>query len=196
MSRRERRLPLLACALAALCACREDMHDQPRLEPFERSPFFADGRGSRRPPEGTVARGSLPPSRAHLTGRDAEGALLEALPVELTADLLARGRERFDIHCAPCHGRTGRGDGMVVRRGYPRPTSFGDPAVRAKPAGHVFDVITHGYARMPSYAGALTPTDRWAVTAYVQALQLAHGVPVERLSEADRRALAATGEDP
>lgn len=191
MSRCERTARVFVAALVACCAtaCREDMHDQARVEPYERHAFFADGRGSRHPPEGTVARGAVLGREAYRTGRDADGELVTELPVELTTELVERGRGRFDIFCAPCHGRDGHGDGMVVQRGYPKPTSFGDARMREVSVGHVFDVITNGYARMPRYDHLVPVDDRWAIVAYVEALVLSHGVPEPLLSEADRRAL-------
>jgi hypothetical protein len=130
------------------------MHDQPRLEPLQESAFFADGRASRPLVEGTVARGHL---------RD---------PLPLTPELLARGRERFDIFCTPCHDRTGSGNGIVVQRGFRRPESYHSERLRAAPDGYFFDVMTNGFGTMLDYRERITPRDRWAIVAYVRALQL------------------------
>jgi mono/diheme cytochrome c family protein len=150
------------------------MHDTPSYEAFEESDFFGDGRASRPRVEGTVARGEL--------------AADERAPV--TLDLLRRGRQRYDIFCSPCHGRTGRGDGMVVRRGYRSPSSFHLERLRAQPDAYFFDVVTNGFGAMPSYAGQVPVADRWAIVAYLRALQLSQNVPAAELSEAARRELA------
>ena len=162
--------PALLAALAALLpACRQDMHDQAKHEPLEASTFFSDQRASRTPPPGTVARGQLHDDDLFFTGRVGT-ALAAELPMRVTLDLLQRGRERYDIFCSPCHDRTGRGRGMVVERGFKPPPSFHDEAMRAKPVGHVFDVITRGFGVMSDYASEITPRDRWAIAAYIRAL--------------------------
>ena len=147
------------------------MHDQPKYIPLRESAFFGDDRSARPIVEGTVARGHLHEDTLFYTGKVA-GKDAEAFPIPITAPVLARGRERFDIYCAPCHGRTGGGDGMVVRRGFRRPPTFHQDRLRDAPVGHFFDVITNGFGAMPDYAAEVRPEDRWAIIAYVRALQL------------------------
>jgi hypothetical protein len=171
------------------------MHDQPRYKPLVASDFFEDGRASRQPVEGTVARGRLDEDRALHTGR-VGGALVAELPVPLTRDLLARGRDRYDIFCAPCHDRVGGGEGMVVQRGLRKPPSFHIDRLRQAPIGHYFDVMTSGFGAMPDYRAQVSVADRWAIAAYVKALQLSQhaavaDVPAERRGELDRQPSAA-----
>jgi len=182
-------LALAALAAGALVAgCRQDMHDQPRYEPFEKSDFFGDARASRPLVEGTVARGELR-ENAHLYTGKVDGQDAATFPVEVTAELLARGRERFDIFCSPCHDRTGRGNGMIVQRGFRRPISFHDPRLRAALPGHFFDVMTNGFGAMSSYASQVPVRDRWAIAAYIRALQLSQHASLEDVPEVERAAL-------
>jgi mono/diheme cytochrome c family protein len=167
------------------------MHDQPRYEPLEASTFFSDGMASRPLPDGTVARGHLGADVLFQTGKDAAGQPSAVLPVPADAQLLARGRQRFDIFCSPCHGRLGDGKGMAVRRGFKQPPSFHDDRLRDSPVGYYFDVMTHGFGVMPSYAAAVPPADRWAIAAYVRALQLSQRAHLADLGPADRAALEA-----
>lgn len=173
------RRALLALPLLWL-GCRQDMHDQPRLKPFARSDFYADQRASRPLLPGTVARGQLRDDSPLFTGKDG-GRFAEELPFPLTADVLRRGRERFEIFCAPCHGRTGRGDGMVVRRGYRRPASFHTDRLRGEPVGYYFDAVSNGFGAMPAYAAQVPVRDRWAIAGYVKALQLSQHADARRL---------------
>jgi mono/diheme cytochrome c family protein len=168
------------------------MHDQPRYEPLEASKFFADGMASRQLPEGTVARGHLGADLAFATGKDAAGAALATLPVAVDRGLLLRGHQRFDIFCSPCHGRLGDGKGMAARRGFKQPPSFHDDRLRNSPVGYYFDVMTHGFGVMPSYAVAVPPADRWAIAAYIRALQLSQRAHLADLEPADQAAIAAT----
>lgn len=161
----------------ALAGCRQDMHDTPRYEPYEKSDFFADGRSARPLVAGTVARGHLREDTPAATGRMG-AAFVATAPVPVTMDLLRRGQERYGIYCSPCHGLTGTGDGMVVRRGFRRPTSFHDARLRAQPDGYLFDVITMGFGAMPDYAAQVPLPDRWAVVAYIRALQLSQNAAV------------------
>jgi mono/diheme cytochrome c family protein len=162
------------------------MHDAPRYDPLERSAFFADGRSARELPANTVARGTLRQDE-HLYAGKVGGRLATTYPMPVNAQLLLRGQERFNVFCAPCHGRTGRGDGMVVRRGYRAPTSFHDQRLRQAPPGYVFDVITNGFGAMPDYAAQVPVADRWAIAAYIKALQLSQNATVDDVP-ADRRA--------
>lgn len=197
---------LIAMALAPR------MRAQARLKPFENSAFYADGRSVRHPPMGTIARDekvtdaafywgrhTLPPviSRAEpptrltplsaLTRGGLSEIYVEGNPVPVTAPMLKRGQQRFDIFCAPCHGRAGDGQGIITRHGFAQPPTFHSEALRQAPAGYLFDVITQGYGMMYSYADRLEPADRWAVVAYIRALQLSQYAPADRLSPADMR---------
>jgi hypothetical protein len=147
------------------------MHDQPRYEPLEGSPFFADSRSARPFVEGTIARGQLRDDEHFFTGK-LNGELANALPFPATLDVLKRGQERYNIFCTPCHDRVGTGQGMIVQRGFRRPPSFHIDRLREAPAGHFFDVITNGFGTMYSYADRIAPSDRWAIVAYIRALQL------------------------
>lgn len=149
------------------------MHDQPRMKPLRRSDFFADAREGRPLLPGTVARGELNEDAYYLTGYQAPGQYGNRLPFPLTAQVLARGQERFNIYCSPCHSRVGDGNGMIVQRGYRKPPSFHTDALRNAPLGHFYDVMTNGFGAMPDYAQQVPPSDRWAIAAYIRALQLA-----------------------
>jgi mono/diheme cytochrome c family protein len=184
-------------ALIVTCGCRQEMYDQPRYEPLERSGFYTDTRGSRPLVEGTVARGTLDAAAVTLPPAGAPGAtaLATALPVPLTRSLVARGRERFEIFCTPCHDRTGSGQGMVVRRGYRPPPSLHIDRLRDAPIGHLYDVMTRGLGAMPDYAQQIPPADRWAIAAYVKALQLSQRAPVDELPAGDRARLESGTRD-
>jgi mono/diheme cytochrome c family protein len=188
--RRAALLPWLALLLL-VGGCGRNMVDQPRLDPLQASPFFADGVGSRPPVPGTVARsvGAIDP--VFFTGQGPAGFVSE-LPVELTVDLLRRGQERYDIYCALCHGYTGESDGMIVRRGFPVPTSFQDPRLLDAPVGYFFGVMTDGFGRMYPYASRISPEDRWAIAGYVKALQLSQNASPDDLPADVRRELTTT----
>lgn len=198
--RRRPGLALVAGVLlstAALAGCRQDMHDTPRFEAFEANDFFADKRSMRPYVEGTVARGMLRDNDLFYTAMGADGDLVTSLPSEIVVDrgLLERGQERFNIYCAPCHSQLGDGDGMVVRRGFKRPVSFHDPRLRDERVGYFFDVITNGFGQMPSYAAQIPPRDRWAIVAYIRALQLSQGATLDDVP-ADVRGALERGETP
>ena len=169
---RSARAAVLAAGLALLlAACGNNMADQPNLRAQQGSAFFADGSGARPPVEGTVSRavGAIDP--AFFTGQQ-DGALATELPIELSVELLQRGQQRYDIYCAVCHGYTGAGDGMTVTRGFPAPTSFHAERLLAQPVGYFFNAATNGFGRMYGYASRIPAEDRWAISAYVKALQL------------------------
>ena len=168
------------------------MHDQPKYVPLRESTFFADSRSARPLVEGTVARGQLRDDELTYTGR-VNGRDAAVLPGAVTPATMARGRERFDIYCSPCHGRTGQGDGMVVQRGYRRPPSFHQDRLREAPVGHFFDVITNGFGVMPDYSSQVKVSDRWAIVAYVRALQLAEHASVSEVPLDRRSALLSDG---
>ena len=167
------RVLVMLCAAAGLAAagCNQMMNDEPRYKPLAASDFFADGQSARPQVAGTVARGHLRLDQAFYTGKSG-GVLVNSFPVPVTHDLLVRGRERFDIFCSPCHGRLGNGDGMVVERGFRSPPSYHIDRLRNAPVGHFFDVMTNGFGAMSSYASRVPPADRWAIAAYIRALQL------------------------
>jgi mono/diheme cytochrome c family protein len=178
---------LLGGALLILSAagCRQDMHDQPKYIPFRESAFFNDARSARPVLAGTVARGQLYDDSLLYTGK-ANGADATVFPFPIDDRVMARGQERFNIFCTPCHGRVGLGDGMIVRRGYRQPPSFLDERLRTAPAGHFYDVVTNGFGAMPDYAAQITPRDRWAIAAYVRALQLAGRATIADVPAAER----------
>lgn len=182
---------LLALVCLVLAACRQDMHDQPKYQPDEPSPFFADGRASRPQVAGTVARGQREDDEHFLRGR-LDGELAEAFPLAIDRALLERGRERYGIFCAPCHGPVGDGDGMIVRRGMKRPPSFHVERLHAAPAGYLFDVMTRGFGTMYSYDDRVSPSDRWAIAAWIRVLQRSQRVTLDELSDEVREALMAT----
>jgi len=175
-----RRLLLAGGALLLLpwaAACHTDMIDQPKFRPLEESDFFKDGNSSRPIPADTVARGHLRLDTPLNTGWSG-GAPVEAIPIPVTSELLRRGREQFDIFCSPCHGRLGDGKGMIVERGFKPPPSYHIDRLREAPAGHFFDVITNGFGAMYDYRERISPEDRWAIIAYIRALQLSRHAPL------------------
>jgi mono/diheme cytochrome c family protein len=187
----------LAWLAFGVTACRQDMHDQAKLEPYESSRFFADGQASRPLPAGTVARGQLREDKLLHTGMTPAGPFTAVLPIPLDARVLRRGRDRFDVFCAPCHDRVGGGDGMIVRRGFVRPPSYHTARLRDAPDGYLFDVMSRGFGQMPSYASQVPPEDRWAIVAYIRALQLSQDAGLAELPPAVRRvAVAALAAQP
>lgn len=179
----------LALALLSLLAgCRQDMHNQPKYTPLRSSDFFPDGRSARQPVPGTVARGQLREDALFYTGKT--GAQFAAqFPMPVTRTVLERGQERYNIYCAPCHARTGNGFGMVVQRGFRRPVSFHDPRLRAAPPGYYFDAMTRGFGAMSDYAAQIAPADRWAIAAYIRALELSQHASIEDLPPVQREQL-------
>jgi mono/diheme cytochrome c family protein len=199
---------LAACLLMTSAGCRQNMHNQNKLEPYEASAFFADGQGSRQLPAGTVPRNAFGEDIAPYTGLSktpspsatpvpAPAPIPAMMPAQartaqapqtpqVTMAMLRRGQERFNIFCSPCHGRTGDGLGMIVRRGYKQPPSFHEPRLRSAPADHFVTTMTEGFGVMPSYAEEVSLPDRWAIAAYIRALQYSQNA---RLAEipADRR---------
>jgi hypothetical protein len=166
-------------AALGLAGCRQDMHDQPKFVPQRGTEFYADGRSARPQVENTVGRGQLHEDSYFYTGfvGDKEG---DGLPFPVTLQVLARGQERYNVYCTPCHSRVGNGAGMIVQRGYAPAGNFHTPRLGAAPLGHFFNVISNGYGAMPDYSAQLTPVDRWAVVAYIKALQLS-----QQASQAD-----------
>lgn len=180
-----------AAAILLVCTgCRLDMHVQPRYNPYDPTDFFADGQSARTPVTGTVPRGELAlgPQELLYTGK-LNGELVDEFPFPVTRQVLERGRERFNIYCEPCHGMTGDGDGMIVQRGFRHPPSLHSDHLRSAPAGHFFDVISNGFGVMYPYGYRIVPRDRWAIVAYIRALQLSRQVSINGLSAAERKIL-------
>ncbi len=179
---------ILAVAGTAV-GCRRDMFHQPFSKPLEPSDFFQDNHMASRPlvPQ-TVARGHLDADEPFYTGKIGTN-LVETFPFPVTREVLERGRERFDIYCSPCHGRTGEGNGMIVQRGFPPPPSYHIDRLRKAPVGHFFDVITQGYGIMYSYASRVEPTDRWAIAAYIRALQKSRDATLAEVPSPERARL-------
>ena len=181
---------LVVTACLALAACRQDMHDAPRYEPLEASTFFANGAASRLPVANTVARGQLNQDR-HLFEGVVDGAPAEAFPMAVTAEVMARGQERFNVFCSPCHGRTGQGNGMIVQRGFRQPPSFHDQRLVDAPVGYYFDVMTNGFGAMQDYRSQVPVADRWAIAAYIRALQASRRGTIDDVPAEQRGALEA-----
>jgi len=169
-----------------LVACHVDMYDQPKYKPNDVSNFFPDGRTMQPPPANTVPLNSYNPNSPLMTGR-VEGQLADQLPPEIKLDaaLLAHGQSRYNAFCAPCHGLVGDGQGVIAYRGPMTVPSLHQDRLRTVPIGYFFDVITNGIGRMYSYAARIPPEDRWAIAAYVRALQLSQNTDVALLSEAE-----------
>ena len=188
-----RRLAIVVVALSsALVACRQDMHDAPRYEPLEASTFFSDGRASRPLVANTVARGQLREDELLYTGKSG-GQLATEFPMPVTAEMMARGQERFNVFCSPCHGRTGDGTGLIVQRGFRQPPSYYEDRLVNAPVGYLFDVMTNGFGAMQDYSAQVTVPDRWAIAAYIRVLQLSRSatvndVPADRRGDLDRPA--------
>jgi len=169
---------VLSIALLLICvACRQDMHDQPRFKPLRESDFYADLRSARPPVEGTVARGQLHED-AYFYGGKIGNNPGDYMPFAVTADVLARGQERYNIYCVPCHSQLGDGNGMIVQRGFRRPPSFHTDRLRKAPLGYFFDVMTNGFGAMTDYASQIAPRDRWSIVVYIRALQLSQAATI------------------
>lgn len=178
----------LLLLLAAGEGCRLDMHDAPKYEPLEQSDFFADRQASRPLVQGTVARGYLRQDKLLYTGK-IDGDFAPLFPFPITEEILLRGQERYNIYCSPCHGRTGNGRGMIVQRGLKQPESYHSQRLLEMPPGYYYDVITNGFGVMYSYASRIKPEERWAIAAYIRALQYSQAAPLEDLPQEDRQRL-------
>lgn len=174
-------------------ACRQDMHDQPKYIALRPSDFFEDGRSARPIPAGTVARGHLDRDATLYTGKGPDGSFLNVFPIPVTKELLLRGQQRYNTFCAPCHDRKGNGLGMVVRRGFRRPPSYHIDRLRQTPNGYLFDVITNGFGAMPDFSAEIQLADRWAIVAYLRALQLAERATVNDVPAEARAQLSPGG---
>lgn len=169
------------------------MHLQPRYEPLGPSKFFNDGRAARPPVPGTIARGHLRVNE-HLYAGKINGVPVDAFPFAITRQDLERGRERFNIYCAPCHDTKGAGRGTIVQRGFPQPPSYHIERLRNAPVGHFFGVMTNGYGTMYSYADRVSPEDRWKIAAYIRALQLSEHATINDVPEKERAKLMEKGQ--
>jgi mono/diheme cytochrome c family protein len=189
---------IIGCAFLALCAglllaaCGENMGANSKLKPYEPVAFSADGQSAQQTISGTVALGMLRDDDLLYTGK-VDGQLATTFPFTVTRAVLARGQERYNIYCSPCHGLVGDGNGMIVQRGFSPPPSFHQQRLRDAPAGHFFDVITNGYGRMYSYADRVEPEDRWAIIAYIRALQLSQNAALADVPPEQRAQLQAQG---
>ncbi len=160
------------------------MHDQPRYESYEASDFFTDGMASRIPPEGTIPQGGLRQGELLYTGK-VDGKDSELFPFPITQNILVRGQNRYNIYCSPCHDKVGTGKGIIVRRGMKQPPSFHIARLREAPPGYFFDVMSNGFGVMFSYSSRVQPRDRWAIAAYIRALQLSQNASYGDVSEED-----------
>ena len=176
-----------AAGLLLLAGCRGEMYDQPREDTYDASAFFDDGKSARPLVVGTVARGELRADRHRFAGKTKDLKPVETFPFPVDRPVLARGQERYTIFCAPCHGAVGDGRGMIVQRGFSPPPSFHTDRLRNEPVGHYFHVITNGYGAMYPYASRIPPDDRWAIIAYVRALQLSQNAKLDDLPPDVRR---------
>jgi hypothetical protein len=169
--------------LVLVAGCRQDMHNEPKMIPQRGSSLFANHRAARPQVEDTVARGEFHEDTYFYTGvvKGADGSSEEPdlMPFPVSMTVLKRGQERFNIYCTPCHSRVGNGLGEIVMRGYKPAANFHDQVRMAQPVSHYFYVMTHGYGAMPDYSAQLTPADRWAVAAYIRALQLSQDAPMK-----------------
>lgn len=181
------RLIVTMAALAALAGCQQQMAVQPRYQPLSASDYFADGQTARQPVDGTLAQGRAELDPLYVAKDET------TFPLPLTADLVARGQQRYNIFCTPCHGLTGDGDGYITTRGFRRPPTFHSDRLRAAPVGNYFDVITNGFGAMYDYSAQISPRDRWAIIAYIRALQLSQNVPASQLTPDERAKIAAGG---
>lgn len=180
---------VLGAILLVLAGCRRDMFEQPKSNPLGQSDFYSDGMDSRPIPPHTVAR-EQNESEAFYTGMVGMNLVTE-FPLQITRDVLQRGQQCFEVNCVPCHGAAGEGNGIVVQRGFPAPPSYHIDRLRNAPVGHFFDVMTRGYGTMFSFASRVTPQDRWAIAAYIRALQLSEhanlsDVPTNEIAQMEK----------
>lgn len=185
-------LALGACGVALLFAggCRQDMHNMPKYIPLRQTDFYASNRSERPLVRGTVARGQLREDTLLYTGM-VDGHEANEFPYPVTEEMVQRGQQRFNIYCSPCHGRTGRGDGMIVRRGFHQPPSYFEARLMNAPVGHFFDVITNGFGAMQDYKAQVPVRDRWAIAAYIRALQLSEHATIADVPPDERAKLNA-----
>ena len=185
---------LAALSVLSLAGCRQDMHNQPKFYPQRGTDFYADGRSVRPQAQNTVARGQLDATSYFMTGFQG-GKEGDGMPMPVDIALLQRGQQEYNVYCTACHSRVGNGGGIVVQRGYRPAGNFHTDRLRAMPLGHFYNVIANGYGAMPDYSAQLTVEERWAVVAYIRALQLsqsatpadAAGNKIEKLGDVAER---------
>ena len=182
---------LLAAALTT--GCYQKMGNHPAYDPYEQSDFFANKSSARPLVEGTIARGTLRHDTHLFTGR-VNNQLATAFPFPVTKEVLDRGEQRFNVYCSMCHGRTGEGDGMIVLRGYKKPRSYHVDELKQQPVGYFVDVMTNGFGVMPSYAAQVPAEDRWAIAAYIRALQISQSATVMDIPPDELAKLEAQGQ--
>jgi len=180
---------LAAAVVLFSAACRQDMQDQPSYSALEASTFFEDGASARLPVPGTVARGQLHVDEELLYTGAADGEPALAFPFPIDRSIMERGQVSYNAYCSPCHGQSGVGDGVVVQRGFTQPPDLTDPFISSAPLGHIFNVITNGFGAMPDHGSQIKVRDRWAIIAYVRALQLAASATLEDVPAEERRRL-------
>jgi hypothetical protein len=182
------KMVLLSFGLLFLASCRQDMHDQAKYEPLEKSEIFKDLRSSRPLVEGTIARGHLNENVQLYTGKNGKD-FVPGFPLDVTEQFVKRGQQRYNIFCTPCHDLVGNGLGIVVRRGFKRPPSFHISRLREAPPGYFYDVIANGFGAMSSYAEQVPVKDRWAIVSYIRALQLSQNAHLEDVPPQERQQL-------
>jgi hypothetical protein len=182
-------LALLCLGLGSGCEIRQEMYDQPKYEPLAETAFFADRRASRPLVEGTIPQGYLQEDE-HLHDGLVNGEPATTYPIPVTRETLLRGQERFNIYCSPCHDRVGTGNGIIVQRGFKQPVSYHIDRLREAPPGYFYGVIKNGFGMMASYSYQVPhPEDRWAIVAYIKALQLSQHATLDDVPEEERTSL-------
>jgi mono/diheme cytochrome c family protein len=187
----KRSLAVLGVLGLALTGCHRNMYVQPKFLPNQQNLYFPNEQVDRQPVEHTVPRGPLDDGSVFYTGKTGD-ALASDFPVPVTTGLVANGKEQFEINCSVCHGRDGYGQGIIIQRGFPQPPSFHSDRLRAAPVGHFFEVITNGYGVMYPFGSRIAPADRWAIIAYIRALQFSQHATTTQLDPADRDQLEIT----
>ena len=185
-------LCVVALCATTGCGVRKAMYDQPKYRTFAASDFFEDGSAARALVENTIPQGYLFED-THLYDGKVDGKPAETFPFPVTKEVLKRGQDRFNVYCTPCHGAIGAGDGMVVQRGFKQPPSYHIDRLRQAPPGYFFEVVTRGFGTMNSYAAQVKPEDRWAIIAYIRALQLSENATINDVPESERASLDAAG---
>jgi hypothetical protein len=190
-----KRFAWFALASVVLVAgCHHDMWVQSKVKPQSKSSFYADGRGTRNEPKGTISHNQETNDVEYLTGYTPAGRLVKEFPLVVDRELLERGQDRYKIFCTPCHGQLGDGNGMIAQRGFKvaqPPGNYHTDRLREMPVGHFYDVITNGYGAMFPFAGRVPVEDRWAIAAYIRVLQKSQHVPVTELTSSDMDKLTA-----
>jgi len=184
------RIELVILSSLMLANCRQDMHDQPKYKPLAESSFFTDGRASRPIPLNTIARDALNEVDVFHTG-SVNGTFATVIPIPVDMALLERGQERFDIFCSPCHSRLGDGNGAVAQRGFRTPQNLTSDRVRREPPGYIFQVISNGFGGMPDHRDQIPVRDRWAIVAYLRALELSRHATLDDVPPETRSELGA-----